>query len=261
MNENDYKNMSEIIQKSLADIPESCFKLSQDSIKALQESVKAISTVINHYQLSEQLIESAKTLSALSKVTLANIEPITISPHAFDFLKNIDFQSEYVNLTEDDCDTINTILESSNTTDTPAKISKRKMTLADFIKTVLIPILAILLPMIQNSYLNKVNSIESQKAYIEELQLKEEELQIKERELHIAEQQLQNDIEQKEILENILTEIQNFSEYFEFLPEAPEYPDEVHNHFDEFPESLDEVPSSPADTCDTESTVHDAPSN
>lgn len=257
MQENYYKNLSEILQKSLSNIPESYFKLPQDSINALSKSAKAISASVYPSNLTDQLAEITTALSALSKATLSNVESTTIFSNALNFFGNINLQNEqneHIELTENDCDSINTILKSSNTVDVPAKISKGKIALADFIRTVLIPILAILLPMIQNSYYHKVNSIESQKAHIEELQIQEQELQIREQELHTAEQQLQNDIEQKEILENILTKIQCLPEYFEFLPKVPEYPNEVQKPFDE-------VPSSLADIHDIEPITHDVPNN
>ncbi len=158
-------------------------------------------------------------------------------------MKNVDFQQDYINLTEDDCDSINAILQSPD--DTLPKVSKGKIAVSDFVKTILIPILAIFLPMLLTIYYHKIDSIESQKRYIEELQLKEEELQLKEKELHIKEQQLQNDIEQKELLENILIEAQSFSEYLESLQEDPECPSAA-------PEPFVEVPHSPDDTQDND---------
>lgn len=166
-----------------------------------------------------------------------------ISFDGLSFLKDIDFQQEYINLTDDDCDSINTILQAPN--DTLPKVSKGKIAVADFIKTILIPILAILLPMLLTIYYHKIDSIESQKHHIEELQLKEKELQLKEEELHIKEQQLQNDIEQKELLENILIEAQSLSEYFESLQEDPECPSAI-------PEPFVGVPHSPDGTQDND---------
>lgn len=165
---------------------------------------------------------------------------------ALDFLTEINLQKDYIELTEDDCNSINALLESSDPAiDDSEKVSKGKMSVTDFIKNVLIPILAILLPMLLTIYYHKVDSIESEKRHIEELQLKEKELQLKEDELRIKEQQLQNDIEQTEILKNILIEIQNFPEYLESLQAVPECPHVTSKFPGAAPEPFGEVPNSP----------------
>lgn len=262
MNEDYYLQISESIQKAFAPISDVCTKFMPEITDNLITSAETISNLISSICSTEQIENMTLQLASLSKAVIPNISNMPTFPvEIFDFLKNIDFDGNYVNLAEDDCNTINTILKSSNTVDVPVKISKGKIALTDFIKTVLIPILAILLPMIQNSYYHKVNSIESQKAHIEELQLqekqlqiREQELQIREQELHIAEQQLQNDIEQKEVLENILTELQYFPEYFESLPEVPECPDEAQKPFGE-------VPDFPAGTQDNDLSNPDVSNN
>lgn len=189
-------------------------------------------------------------LSAIYDSMPRAIEFSSIAFDSLNFLKDIDFQEEYIELTDDDCNSINTILQSPGASDdNPPKVSKGKIAISDFIKTILLPILAILFPILLTAYYHKVDSIESQKRYIEESQLKEKELQLKEEELHIKEQQLQNDIEQKEILKNILIEFQSFSEA---LPEAPECPHTVPVLLDEVPEFFDEAPYSPDDTQDND---------
>lgn len=202
-------------------------------------------------------------LSAIYGSMPAAVEIPTIeSPfESLSFLKDIDFHQDYINLTEDDCDSINTILQPSDTSeDAPLKISKGKIAVSDFIKTILIPILSILLPTLLTIYYHKIDSIESQKRYIEELQLKEKELQLKEEELHIKEQQLQNDIEQKKLLENILIETQSLSEYFESLQEDAECPPEIPEPFAKAPHSPDGTQdndwSSPDMTKNSESAMH-----
>lgn len=195
-------------------------------------------------------------IDQISEVCNSISQTIELSPTSFDnlsFLRNIDFQEEYIDLTDEECDSINTILQSPDAfDDAPPKVSKGRIAVSDFIKTILIPILAILLPLLLTAYYHKVDSIESQKRYIEESQLKkkelqskEKELQLREEELHIKEQQLQNDIEQKELLENILIEAQSFSEYLESLQEDPECPSAA-------PEPFVEVPHSPDDTQDND---------
>lgn len=93
------------------------------------------------------------TTSGLSSSFLDNIH----------FIEDITFQDGYIELTESSCNSINSLLSSSNEPDSPPIVSKGKMALVDFIKVVFIPILALLLPMLQTSYYNHVDSIESQK--------------------------------------------------------------------------------------------------
>ena len=234
-----YKYLSELLTHSVISISKISLESTQSFADNIAKMLENLSNVTASYysNMSDQLTEVATHLSELCQSLISSIEIPTISSESFEFLKNIDFQDECIELNEDACDSINTILEFSENPDVTAKVSKGQLTLADFI-TILIAILAIVLPMIQTSYYHKIDTIESQKVYIEELQQKEKELSIREKELRIAEQQLKNDMEQKEILENILTEIQSFSEYVESLQEAPEYPDEVPEPFDEDPHSL-----------------------
>ncbi len=133
----------------------------------------------------------------ISEVCNSISQTIELSPTSFDslsFLRNIDFQEEYIDLTDEECDSINTILQSPDAfDDAPPKVSKGRIAVSDFIKTILIPILAILLPLLLTAYYHKVDSIESQKRYIEESQLKKKELQSKEKELQLREEELHID--------------------------------------------------------------------
>ncbi len=245
------------------------------AISALQSQVNLTSNILN--ALPESTINCFRSFSSyydygqLFTIDLVNQMSVACSsicnaiklsstlPGDFDFLKNLNFQEDFVNLTDNDCNSINAILETSDfSDDVPLKVSNGKMAMADFIKSVLIPILAIVLPMLLTIYYHKVDSIESQKQYIEELQLKEKELQLKEEELRlkeeelrIREQQLQNDIAEKEIIEGILIEFQNQSEYYKTLLSDPEYPcvtpelpDEVLEPFVEAPCSSDSIQDS-----------------
>lgn len=176
----------------------------------------------------------------------------------FDFLKNLNLQEAFIELSDDDYDSINTFLKTSNTSaNVPKKVSNGKMAMDDFIKSVLIPILAIALPMLLTIYYHKVDSIESQKQYIEELQLKEKELQLKEEEICIKEQQLQNDIAEKEILENILIELQNQSK----CCIAPESPVEASSYSGETPEPPGEAPEPFGEALNYSGVIADEPDN
>lgn len=229
--------------------PKSTIAIIEHLLSQVEFVSKSPSAVMSALQSQAELVSNA--INALPESTSYQ--------GSFDFLKRINIQEDFIELTENDCDSINALLESSNSTDVLPKISKGKIKLVDFIKTILIPILAIILPMLLTFYYHKVDSIESQKRHIAELQIKQEELQLREtelqlweEELRIKEQQLQNDIEKKEILENILIEIQNQSEYYKSLLMEPECPLSVPEPFDEVPEHFDEAPHSPDDTQDND---------
>lgn len=260
MYSNNYKLLAEALENALAPIAKlysaDTFK---DSFDALTSKMKELYAIMEPIYSSEHFKQLALQLSVLCKSTLLILENSEIPEDSLSFLDNIDIQNEYVELTEDDCKSINTLLESSDASnDTPPKVSKGKMSMAEFIKSVLIPIFAIVLPILLTIYYHKVDSIESQKRYLEELQLKEKELKQEEDELRFKEQQLQNDIEQKEILKNILIEFQSLPEYIESLQVVPEYPPEAATPSDESPEPLDEDPRSSGSTQDNDLLSSDA---
>ena len=248
MNEDYYLQISETLQKTFAPISDICTKLLPKNIDDLVALLEVLSKAASTLYSTEQIEDITMQLASLSKVVIPNINNMPTFPiEIFDFLKNISFDGNYINLTEDDCNTVNTILESSNNSDSKDKISKGKITLKDFIQNILMPLLTVILPMLLTIYLHKIDSIESQKVHIEELRLQEQENEI-------AMQQLQNDIAQKEILEKILNELYNFSESQESLQEADE---SLRGEI----ASPDEAQCFPAGNYCTEPIIHDEPSN
>ncbi len=254
MYEDIFTNFSEQLINSLQWPTE----LATRSLDAIYEAAQNTLSNFDTYLNQNSIADWADQLSAIydsipTSVEIPTIEFPSFSFESLNFLKDIDLQQDYIHLTEDDCDSINAILQPSDTSnDAPLKVSKGKMTVSDFIKNILLPIFGILLPLLLTIYFHKVDSIESQKRHIEELQLREKELQLQEKELHIMEQQLQNDIAQKELLEGILIEAQSFSEYFESLQEAPECPCTVLKLPFEDPEHFAETPYSPDGTQDND---------
>lgn len=207
-----YKYLSELLARSVSSIS----KTSYESTKTLAENIAktledfSTSTASYYLAMSEQISEVTSHLSELCQSIISSIEIPSISTESLEFLKNIDYQTGYIELNEDNCDSINTLLESSDASnDVSKKISKGKLSITDFIKTVLIPILAILLPMMQNSYYQKLNTIESQKTHAEELKLQERELDIREQEFQNEILQSQNEQEYYEQMLQMLTEIQD----------------------------------------------------
>lgn len=221
--------------------------------KILQESFPKINTPTIAPDVVSSL-DQMRLLSDYCNEMSSKISPMANSLvdalHSIDFnlniLRNKNSQENFIELTDEDCNSINAILESANCSDdTPSKVTKGKITTANFIMSVLIPILIFILSTLFTLYLHKVDSIDSQRHHIEELRLREKELQLQTDELRIMEQQLQYDIEQKEILENILIEFQNQSEYYKSLQSAPKYPSDVPVPPAEIPELFDETQMSP----------------
>lgn len=179
------------------------------------------------------------------------------------FLKGIDLQQEYIDLTDDDCNSINTILQSPNVSnDTPPKVSKGKMAISDFIKTILFPLFLTILQMLHGSYCNKLASVEAQKTYIEEQQLQEEEIQLLKEQIQLQEQQIQIITGYTAFLENTLNELIDYANSQEYLqetqkpdsdlPKPPMFFDEDLGFPDEVPHCSPEVPHSPDDTQDND---------
>ncbi len=221
-------------------------KLLQDSfskINTLTINPDAVSSLNQLCRLSDYCNEMISKISPMASSLVDALHSIDFN---FDFLRNENSQDNFIELTDEDCNSINAILESANCSDdTPPKVTKGKITTANFIMSALIPVLTFILSTLLTLYLHKVDSIDSQKRHIEELQLREKELQLKEDELRIMEQQLQYDMEQKEILENILIEFQNQSEYYKSLQSTAEYPSDVPASPAEIPELFDETQTSP----------------
>ena len=86
----------------------------------------------------------------------------------------------------------------------------------EFLFSILIPLVCMLIPMLQNSYYRKLDSIESQKLQAQETAYQEELLEI---EL----QQLENEIAQTEYLQQIL---QLIEEEYSKTPEDTQKPSE-----------------------------------
>lgn len=248
MYEDIYKKLSDSMVYSFSPLIELKSKLDFSDLDSITETLQKSCSNLTTYCNQKITIDFAEHLSALANSLVSTVEIPSISLPDLRFLKEINFQEKYIELTESECDSVNILLKSSNAAnDESVKVSKGKLSMTDFIKTVLIPILAFFAPMLLTIYYHKIDSIESQKLRIEELQLKEEELRIEE-------QQLQNDIAQTEVLKNILIQIQNFPEYLESLQAAPECPSEVPVILDKAPEPFGEdpnysaeVPGSPAE--------------
>ncbi len=196
-------------------------ELALKSLDSLAESLEKFACKLSSCIMENLTANISAQIPEIIDAILPVIELPTLKLESFNFFKNLNFQENYVKLSEEDCHSIDSILGPFNVSgNIPIKVTNQKMAVSDFIKSVLIPILAILLPMLLTIYYHKIDSIESQKCRMEELRQKEEAL-------NTMKQQLQNDIEEKEILENILIELQNQSEYYKSLQLDPGCSSEV----------------------------------
>lgn len=222
-------------------------KLAENlDLSILEEFAKTSAKLVENLNLStfDNLQNIDISIEHLPKIPTPLLELCqNIAPEHFKLLKYSNTKSECIDSPKDNCNSVNTVLESSNPNDTISTVSERKITLKQVIYQLII-ILQILLPMLQNSYYHKLDAIETQETHIEELQLNENKFQQKEEELNLLNQQLQNDMEQKELLEKILIQFQTFLENYESLQTTPEEQHEIQDSADEVQDSVDEVQDS-----------------
>lgn len=246
MSNNNFQDISEIL-KSLAYIPEINLQFPEDSF-CLAKMAKALPSSVLPDHFTDQLTEISKIVSDLSKSTYAALESVIISPGIFNFLNDIDFQSGYIELNEDNCDSINSILESSNIANAPLKVSKGKFSLTNLL-SLLISILGILLSI----HYHKIDSVESQKSSMREYQLKKEENRLLKEQLHIQERELQVIDEHTKFLENTINELIDHIKSQENSQAIPESDSEIF----EFPMSSAEHPESPDEVQDRSDVIAD----
>lgn len=234
-----YKYLSEIMQKSFSSISSTYLESTQKSFETLIESAKYLAQVTLSGYSVENLRNLLSYLSDLCKDSVSNIPEV--KNDSFDFLSNVVVQDEHVELTEADCDSINTLLSSSIASkDVPAKVSKGKIKVVDFIKTVIIPILALLLPMMQNSFYNKQASLESQKTQIQEQEYQAQVLQT---------------------MSDMVNALESIQESLNSRSVSGSDPEENRYYFDDIQQTLDKVQDIVSELRNTDSTVSDMPAS
>lgn len=206
MHENIYQNLSEVLKTTISPLLESQAKITDSIIKSTNKLANELTAIV-----SQNMVIEFEQLSELCNALVSAIEFPPLKLPDIGFLKDFNFQKGYVNLTEDECDSINSLLDSSAPFDvssnTQPKISKGKINVPDFIKSILLPILIALIQMMYTSYCSKLDTIESQKAHMEERQLKEDEIQLLEKQIQLQEQELQAITNYAESLEDSLNEL------------------------------------------------------
>ncbi len=176
-----YKCLLETLQKSFSSIVTMHLELTQMSFDALKESFDELAHIISSCYTTEYLSASLLHLSNFYKdifsiITNTNIP--TIPNDAFDFLNEIDFQNEYIELTENDCYSINALFNFVDLECPVKPVPHNKTSSIQFALTILIPIIIGFLQLAQNAYYHHQDSFETQNTQILEQEYYEQLLQI-----------------------------------------------------------------------------------
>ena len=141
------------------------------------ESTKAFSRSLSSIYSSDKFIGSAALLSALSNSMSSIAEKAGIPQDAFDFLKELDFQNEHIELTEENCDSINKLSKLSSAENPVIITPNSKTPTVQFVISILIPIIIGFLQLWQNERHYKQDSIVEQNAKIQEQERYEQMMQ------------------------------------------------------------------------------------
>jgi len=241
MYEDIYKKISDSLINAFSPFIESQTAFISNAFNSITDTLQeSLCSIAAGYSQNTAAI-LANEIAALVNAMIPAIELPCISLPDVNFLKEINFQEEYIELTEDDCNAINTLLESPDTNnDASGKVSKGKIAVEDFIKAILIPIFAILLPMMQNSYYNKIVSLESQKEQIREQEYQAQVLQT---------------------MSDMVNSLELIQESLERLPAHDSHAEESQHYFDDIQEILDKFQDTVSGCCNTDSTVPDTPTS
>ncbi len=171
MNKNIYKNFADTLQKAI-DPLNLRVKTTQISLTALEESLKNFANILaTSLSPTEHFIETSKQLSVLYSIMLSKLtitDTTSISDDAFDFLDEIDFQDEYIEFTEENCDSINALLDLTDIENTSKVTPTNKTPTIQFIISVFVPIIIGFLQLWQNEEHYKLDSIEVQDTQMQE---------------------------------------------------------------------------------------------
>lgn len=166
---NSYKFLSETIKNAFAPIAKSYnADTIKDSFDELVSKMKELYTIMMPAYSSEHFKELALQLSDLCKNTLLILENSETPEDSLAFLDSIDIQKEYVELSEEDCNSINILLDLTNVDEAPKATPADKTPTVQFFLTIIIPIIIGFLQLWQNENHYKMDSIEAQNTQIQE---------------------------------------------------------------------------------------------
>lgn len=221
--------MHEDICSLSASLIESQAKLASKALYSMTESTrKLLYELASGY--NQSLVANFKQLTETISAIASSVKFPPVQLPDLDFLTEINLQKDYIELTEDDCNSINALLESpGSANDESEKVSKGKIAVSDFIKSILIPIFIALIQILQTSYDNKMNAIESQKAQMEAQQLQDEEIKLLNKQISLQEQEIQIITDYAESLEDRLNELIDCINAQGSQPEIPEFDSDFSN--------------------------------
>lgn len=153
-------------------------EITKASIDNLSKAITAFSRSISSICFSDQFIEISALLSAISNSMILLAEKAGIPQNSFDFLKEFDFQSEHIELTEENCNSINNLSKLSSAENPVIVTPNSKTPTIQFVISILIPIIIGLLQMGQNAYYHHQSSIESKIIQDQEQEYQEQLLKI-----------------------------------------------------------------------------------
>lgn len=148
------------------------------SIENLSMALTAFSRSLSSIRSSDQLIEITVLLSALSNSMSSIAKKAGIPQNSFDFLKELNFQNEHIELNEENCDAINNLSRLSSTENRVIVTPNSKTPTVQFVISVLIPIIIGLLQVGQNAYYHYQDSVESKVIQDQEQEYQEQLLKI-----------------------------------------------------------------------------------
>ena len=168
MYNNSYGHLAEAMRKAFAPLATSYTESTKASFNELASIVKELCYIIMPAYPSEHFKELALQMSDLCKNTLSILENFEIPDSTLDFWENMDFQSEYIELTTDNCDSINALLDLTNVEDTPKVTPNDKTPAIQFWLSIIIPIIIGIMQLWQNENHYKLDSIETQNIQVQE---------------------------------------------------------------------------------------------
>lgn len=176
--------LSTSAEKSISDISTTATKAMYDTqsvvsptaeaFKLLASNITPLAETIKHSQIALSLLAEKLTsqIPQIHECTFSCTEIPKIPLDAFDFIHKINFQDDCIDLTEDNCNTVNTLLNLTDSLTPSTIIPNTKTPMNQFIISILIPVIIGLLQLGQNAYYHQQDSIESLRTQVQEQEQK-----------------------------------------------------------------------------------------
>lgn len=165
---NSYKLLAEVMENAFAPIAEFYTETTKASLNTIACQAKELCETIMPVYSPENFNKLASQISDLCNIILLSFDGSSGEEESLSFFETIDFQSEFVELTEEDCNSINSLLELTSVENAP-KISPHDRTpTIQFILSIVIPMIIGILQMRQSENHYKLDSIETQNIQAQE---------------------------------------------------------------------------------------------